>query len=119
MGVGSGKVNSQPSHENEKDSMKRPEPMAGGVGKSGRIYVGNVPKYLGEPDVRRLFEAFGPLKEVRMIPGDQPPFNGYGFVEYHRDKEAETAIQKMNGYNLEGSTLKVRWASEPGKKNTT
>lgn len=68
------------------------------------LYVGNLPYRTAEDDLRKLFEAYGPIAEVRMI-GDK----GFAFVEIPEENLA-SAIEGTNGKELGGRTLTVNEA---------
>jgi len=68
------------------------------------LYVGNMSYNTTEGDIRTLFEAFGPIAEVRII-GDK----GFGFVEIPEEQMA-AAIEATNGKEIGGRTLTVNEA---------
>ena len=68
------------------------------------LYVGNMSYNTTESEIRALFEAFGPIAEVRII-GDK----GFGFVEIPEEQMA-AAIEATNGKEVGGRTLTVNEA---------
>ncbi len=80
-----------------------------------RIYVGNLPFSATESEIRTLFEEFGTVHEVNMITDrGTGRFRGFGFIEMD-DKEADSAISKMDGVEFSGRALRVNEARErPG-----
>jgi len=68
------------------------------------LYVGNLAYSTTEEDIRKLFEPYGPVAEVRMI-GDK----GFGFVEIPEEQMA-AAIEATNGKEIGGRTLTVNEA---------
>ena len=68
------------------------------------LYVGNMSYSTTEDDLRTLFEAYGPIAEVRVI-GDK----GFAFVEIPEEKMQE-AIDAVNGKEIGGRTLTVNEA---------
>ena len=68
------------------------------------LYVGNMSYNTTEGDIRTLFEAFGPIADVRII-GDK----GFGFVEIPEEQMA-AAIEATNGKEVGGRTLTVNEA---------
>ncbi len=83
-----------------------------------RIYVGNLPFTATEPEIRTLFEEFGTVREVNMVTDRETGrFRGFGFVEMD-DKEADSAISKMDGVEFNGRALRVNEARErPGGRH--
>ncbi len=80
-----------------------------------RIYVGNLPFGAIESEIRTLFEEYGTVREVNMITDRETGrFRGFGFIEMD-DKEADTAVSKMDGVEFGGRALRVNEARErPG-----
>lgn len=76
-----------------------------------KIYVGNLSNDIDKDDVKKAFEAFGAVSSVKlkkdMFSGES---KGYGFVEMLATKEANAAIEGLNGKNLKGKALLVREA---------
>ena len=68
------------------------------------LYVGNMAYSTTEADLRTLFEAHGPVAEVRVI-GDK----GFAFVEIPEENMA-AAIEATNGKEIGGRTLTVNEA---------
>lgn len=72
------------------------------------IYVGNIPYSSTEEDLIRLFEQYGDVVSARIITHrDTGRSRGFGFVEMSDDEQAQAAIQALNGYELDGRTLRV------------
>ncbi|MGD9599520.1 MAG: RNA recognition motif domain-containing protein [Steroidobacteraceae bacterium] len=76
------------------------------------IYVGNLPFSVTEQDVRALFEPHGTVESVKLINDrDTGRPRGFGFVEMPQ-AQAQTAIQAMNGQEMNGRALRVNEAQE-------
>ena len=76
------------------------------------IYVGNISFNSTEDDVRTAFAAYGEVASVKIIT-DRENNNrskGFGFVEMPNDNEALSAIDGLDGADLEGRQLKVNKA---------
>lgn len=73
-----------------------------------KLYVGNLPYSATESSLREAFAASGTVDSVTLITDrDTGQSKGFGFVEMATDAEARTAIDTMNGANLDGRPLKV------------
>ena len=71
------------------------------------IYVGNLSFDSSEDDIRKAFEAFGTVNDVKIITDRYSGRSkGFGFVEMANDDEGKTAITEMNGKELDGRALK-------------
>jgi len=79
-----------------------------------RLYVGNLPFDVQEPQLRQLFEAEGrKVSEVRIITDRETGRpRGFAFVEMQTDADAQTAISALNGREFGGRTLTVNEARE-------
>ncbi len=76
-----------------------------------KIYVGNLPYSITEESLGSLFEQFGSVDTTKVIV-DQVSgrSKGFAFVDMPDDAEAETAIEKLNGHELDGRTIVVNKA---------
>ena len=52
--------------------------------------MGNIPYSARERDVEKLFDRFGRIREVSLK-------NGFGFVEFDDDRNADDAVREMDG----------------------
>ena len=79
-----------------------------------RLYVGNLPFSVDEAELRELFSRNGrTVEDVKLITDrDSGRPRGFGFVEVSTQEEADAAIRELNGFELQGRTLKVNEARE-------
>ena len=81
-----------------------------------KIYVGNLPFSANEEAVRQLFAQHGTVDSVAIISDrDTGQPRGFGFVEMTQNTEAARAIQNLNGYQMDGRSLKVNEAQPKTK----
>lgn len=72
------------------------------------IFVGNLPFTATESDLRGLFAEYGGIDSVALITDrDTGRSRGFGFVELAADARAHDAIRDLDGYSLDGRTIKV------------
>jgi len=72
------------------------------------IYVGNLSSDTTEEQLRAAFEAFGQVTSASLIKDKfSGESRGFGFVEMPSRNEAQEAIDKMNGQDLNGRPVKV------------
>ena len=78
-----------------------------------KLIVRNLPWTVKKPeDLAALFRSYGKVKHV-TIPTTRPGLSaGFGFVLLRGRKNAEKALEGMNGREVEGRTLAVDWAVE-------
>lgn len=81
-------------------------------GETTTLYVGNLPYRANEDAVKELFQRFGIVINVRLMKDRQTGRRrGFGFVEVAA-KDGSKMIQKLNDFNFQERTLKVREAKE-------
>lgn len=87
-------------------------PAADFNGDTTTLYVGNLPYRANEDAVKELFQRFGVVVNVRLMKDRQTGRRrGFGFVEVAA-KDSNKMIQKLNDFNFQERTLKVREAKE-------
>lgn len=80
--------------------------------KSGKIIVKNLPFEATRKDVFELFSSFGNLKSVRVPKKFDKSARGFAFVEFLLPKEAESAMDQLQGVHLLGRRLVMQFAQE-------
>ena len=76
------------------------------------IYVGNLSSTTTEDELRSAFEAFGQVTSASIIKDKfSGESRGFGFVEMPSKDEAQEALNKMNGQDLNGRSVRVSEAS--------
>ncbi len=79
-----------------------------------RIYVASIHQDLTEDDIKSVFEAFGPIKDIHLALTPYPGrHKGYCFIEYATSQAAQDAISSMNLFDLGGQFLRVGRAMTP------
>ena len=72
------------------------------------IYVGNLSYGLSDHDLQTKFEVFGAVKSAKVIMDKTTgKSKGFGFVEMDDDNEAKSAIESLNGTDMDGREAKV------------
>lgn len=78
---------------------------------SFQIYVGNLAYKMTEDSLKELFEQHGEVTSVKIIKDRfSGRSKGFGFVEMAAKQDAEKAIQKLNGAEVDGRNLRVNEA---------
>jgi cold-inducible RNA-binding protein len=79
-----------------------------------RLYVGNLSYSTTEADLRDAFAATGnEVTEVKLVlDRDTGRPRGFAFVEMSTDAGAATAIETLNGKDLQGRSIAVSEARE-------
>ena len=76
-----------------------------------KLYVGNLPFSTTEDSLRDVFGQCGTVTDV-MIALDRQTgrSRGFGFVTFSTDEEANAAVQKFHGSDMDGRTIQVNEA---------
>ena len=87
------------------------------------VYVGNLPRGVGEEELRSLFGEYGEVSDI-VAPKDWHSGTGRGlaYVEMANDEDALTAIKALDGTCLEGQTIwvnKVRSRGDWGDRGSS
>ncbi len=78
---------------------------------SNKLYVGGLPYSITEDRLEELFAEHGTVESARVITDKfTGRSRGFGFVEMSSQEEAQVAIDKLNGTDLEGRSLTVNEA---------
>ena len=76
-----------------------------------KLYVGNLSFNSTENDIRDAFGAHGTVTSVNVIMDRETGRpRGFAFVEMSNDQEAQSAVQALDGQDLDGRSLKVNIA---------
>jgi RNA recognition motif-containing protein len=80
------------------------------------MYVSNLGFHTTDDDLRKLFEAFGQVSSAKVITDRETGRSrGFGFVEMASSPEAEQAMAKLNGKDIEGRAVSVTVAREKSR----
>ncbi|XP_073703177.1 U2 small nuclear RNA auxiliary factor 2a isoform X1 [Garra rufa] len=84
-----------------------------------KLFIGGLPNYLNDDQVKELLTSFGPLKAFNLVKDSATGLSkGYAFCEYVDVNISDQAIAGLNGMQLGDKKLLVQRASV-GSKNTT
>jgi RNA recognition motif len=75
------------------------------------IYVGNLPWSLSDTDLQDLFSQYGEVTSATIISDrDTGRSKGFAFVEMPDQSSGSTAIESLNGSELDGRDIRVNEA---------
>nr|XP_019709732.1 splicing factor U2af large subunit B isoform X2 [Elaeis guineensis]XP_029123528.1 splicing factor U2af large subunit B isoform X2 [Elaeis guineensis] len=84
----------------------------GGAEGPDRIFVGGLPYYFTDAQIKELLESFGPLRGFDVVKDkDTGNSKGYGFCAYQDPSVTDVACAALNGLKMGDKTLTVRRAS--------
>lgn len=76
-----------------------------------KIFIGGLPSYLTEDQVRELLESFGELKHFNLVKEYTGHSKGFAFAEYSDPSLTDAACEGLNGMELGDRYLVVQRAS--------
>ena len=80
---------------------------------SMKLYVGNLSFETSSTELQTLFAQTGTVESVSLIEDRETGRSrGFGFIEMSTKEEGAAAIEKFNGQELGGRTLKVNEAKQ-------
>ncbi|KMZ61277.1 Splicing factor U2af large subunit B [Zostera marina] len=90
--------------------------ILGGAEGPDRIFVGGLPYYFTETQIRELLESFGTLRGFDLVKDrDTGNSKGYGFCVYQDSAVTDIACAALNGLKMGDKTLTVRRATVSGQ----
>ncbi|KAI9099752.1 hypothetical protein DFS34DRAFT_615888 [Phlyctochytrium arcticum] len=79
---------------------------------SAKIYVGHLGARTNPRDLEDIFAKYGVVRNVEIKPA------GYGFIEFEDPRDAEDAVNALNGYMFEDQRLLVEFSRRGGSANS-
>jgi RNA recognition motif-containing protein len=71
------------------------------------LFVGCIDEDIPEEEIRKAFEEYGTIKDVRMIQK-----RSCAFIDYSNRSAAEEAVKSLWGtFTINGCQLRVEWAN--------
>lgn len=78
---------------------------------AAKLFVGNLAFNATNAELETLFAQAGTVSSVNIISDKfTGQSRGFGFVEMGSNQEAQTAIEKFNGFEMQGRALTVNEA---------
>src|SRR3989344_1975094 len=91
--------------------------QSNGSVQGNKLYVGGIPYRSTEDDLRKTFEEAGTVVSASIISDRMTGRSrGFGFVEMGSAEEAQAAIDRWDGKELDGRTLSVSFARPQGER---
>ena len=80
-----------------------------------KLFIGGLSFSTSNEGLREAFAAAGTVESASVVTDRETGRSrGFGFVEMATPEEAEQAISRLNGTNLDGRTILVEKAKSPG-----
>ena len=82
-----------------------------------KLYVGNLSYDTAVDALKESFGEFGEIVDAVIITDKMSGRSkGFGFVEYADEKEAQKAVEAMDGKEVDGRKLVVNFARPPRER---
>uniref|UniRef100_A0A0A9EK36 RRM domain-containing protein n=1 Tax=Arundo donax TaxID=35708 RepID=A0A0A9EK36_ARUDO len=91
-----------------------PPPPPGTIVERHKLYVSNLPWKARAPNVKEFFSKFNPLSANVIF--DNGKSAGYGFVSFGTKREAEAALSELDGKELMGRPVRLKWRENDDDK---
>jgi cold-inducible RNA-binding protein len=80
---------------------------------SKKLFVGGLSWNTDDHGLKAAFEAHGEVTDAKVITDrESGRSRGFGFVTFNEAGDAETAVEQMEGSELDGRTLNVKEAHD-------
>ena len=71
------------------------------------LFVGRLAYEVTERKLLREMEAFGPVKDIKLVSDKEGKSRGIGFVEYENEEDMKRAYRAADGIKIEGREIVV------------
>ena len=79
-----------------------------GAGSGQQLFVGNLSFDTNWKELKELFGTIGSVDRAEVMEGPDGKKKGFGTVRFYNARDAEAAIDRLNGVELQGRHLDVR-----------
>jgi translation initiation factor 3 subunit G len=79
------------------------------------LRVTNLSEDTRESDLNDLFSPFGHIHRIYLAKNPNQTCKGFAFVSFIRQKEAQQALEKLNGHGLNHLIIRIEWAERQNK----
>ncbi|XP_031828682.1 sex-lethal homolog isoform X4 [Nomia melanderi] len=101
----------QPQQQQQQQQSK------GGDEPRTNLIINYLPQSMTEKDLYSLFVTIGPVESCRVMKDYKTGYSyGFGFVNYAKAEDAATAINTLNGLQVQNKRLKVSFARPSGEE---
>ncbi|CAK9818730.1 Protein sex-lethal [Anthophora quadrimaculata] len=101
---------SQQQHQQQQHTKGNEEPRT-------NLIINYLPQSMTEKDLYSLFVTIGSVESCRVMKDYKTGYSyGFGFVNYTKAEDAATAINTLNGLQVQNKRLKVSFARPSGEE---
>ena len=105
------------------EKMSSGEAMQGGRDDTATLRVTNLSEETREADLRELFSHYGRVTRVYLaLDRETQQSRGFAFVSFYSKKDAQNAMDNLQGFGYDHLILKIDWATpstrDPSENNS-
>ena len=82
--------------------------------RSPDLYIGNLTEEISGEELQKQFSKYGDVREVRMVPPRNGETKTYAFITMSSVEAAQSAMNGMNGKDVDGRKIVVSEARSRG-----
>jgi polyadenylate-binding protein len=82
------------------------------------VFIKNLDDKVDDEGLKNMFTPFGSIKSAVIMRDDQGKTKGFGFVNFDKPEEAETAVEKLNDTEIDGKTVFVGRAQKKSERES-
>ncbi|XP_039278974.1 insulin-like growth factor 2 mRNA-binding protein 1 isoform X2 [Nilaparvata lugens] len=107
------RAGSSPPHDDDLLEERSPGKKSHSSSNNGKIVVSNVPSHLGLEELEQFLLPFGPFQNCEKLSQREGQPQTVQ-ISYATQQQAQQALSELNGFEIEGNTLKAEPAMERG-----
>lgn len=81
-----------------------------------KLFVGNINWNASREDLEEIFAQHGEIEECILIKDENGRSKGFWFVTFVNEDDAQAALDKLNGFEIDGRELFVNEARPQEKR---
>ncbi|XP_053381527.1 ELAV-like protein 1 isoform X1 [Mercenaria mercenaria] len=80
---------------------------------NNNLIINYLPQFITDEEYKNMFLSIGPIKSSKIVRDKSTGFSyGFGFVEYHTDRDAARAVKVFDGLPMYGKRIRVQHANK-------
>lgn len=80
------------------------------------VYIKNFPESLTDDDLKEMFEKYGKISSLKLMKNDDEKNKGFGFVSFDDPEAAMSAVDELNGKEVNGKVIYVGRAQKKAER---
>lgn len=102
------KINKRKEEKNNKNKEKKGKRKEFKSNISNTIFIGNLPENISEKELKKKFDKFGIIKNIRLIEDKKGKIKNFGYIDYETEKAMMSAVNST--INIKEHEIKIEKA---------